>query len=158
MGPDRATDDGGAEMTTSHPFVDEHRVRIAARPEAVWEALAAVLAATPPGTGLYAGLIGAEPRAASGELLAVGATVPGFRVSAAEAARSAQLSGGHLFSRYTLDLALTDAAGGCVLSAATRARFPGPHGRLYRALVIGSGAHRLVVQRLLQAVRRRAER
>ena len=38
------------------------------------------------------------------------------------------------------------------------ADFPGPHGRAYRLLVLGSRAHVLAVRRLLARVKRRAER
>jgi len=44
------------------------------------------------------------------------------------------------------------------LRAETRARFPGGAGRLYRAAVIGTRGHILVTMRLLEAVKRRAER
>jgi hypothetical protein len=42
------------------------------------------------------------------------------------------------------------------LRAQTHAAFPGIVGQLYRAAVIGSGAHRLVVRRLLSRVARAA--
>ncbi|MGW1169599.1 hypothetical protein [Streptomyces sp. NPDC002550] len=38
------------------------------------------------------------------------------------------------------------------MSAETRAVFPGPAGRLYRLLVIGTGAHAAVMRRMLRAV------
>jgi hypothetical protein len=38
--------------------------------------------------------------------------------------------------------------------ARTWAEFPGPAGAAYRALVIGSGGHRLVVRRMLRRVAR----
>jgi hypothetical protein len=34
--------------------------------------------------------------------------------------------------------------------------FPGVHGRSYRAVVVGSGAHRMVVRRLLRRIEGRA--
>ncbi len=40
--------------------------------------------------------------------------------------------------------------------ARTYAAFPGVTGRAYRALVIGSGAHRIVTRRLLSRVASRA--
>jgi hypothetical protein len=69
------------------------------------------------------------------------------------------LRGEHRFSLYMLGLsarAHEDAA--TVLRAETRAEFPGPAGQLYRALVIGTRAHVLVVDRLLDSIKRRAER
>jgi hypothetical protein len=53
---------------------------------------------------------------------------------------------------------LEDRGEGTELSARTLARFPGLHGRAYRALVIGSGAHRLVTRRWLRRIGRLAER
>jgi hypothetical protein len=44
------------------------------------------------------------------------------------------------------------------LRARTYAEFPGTRGRAYRALVIGSGAHRLVTRRMLRDVAARAAR
>ena len=42
------------------------------------------------------------------------------------------------------------------LRAVTDAAFPGPHGRVYRALVISSGGHTVATNRILRSVRRRA--
>jgi hypothetical protein len=41
-----------------------------------------------------------------------------------------------------------------VLTATTRAAFPGARGRAYRALVIGTRAHVLATRHMLHAVRR----
>ncbi|WP_157592243.1 hypothetical protein [Solirubrobacter soli] len=57
-----------------------------------------------------------------------------------------ELRGRHRFARYAL-VFLID--GGRV-RAQTYAAFPGVEGRAYRALVIGSGAHRVVTKRLLR--------
>ncbi len=46
-----------------------------------------------------------------------------------------------------------DDADGTLLSARTYADFPGVGGRVYRALVVGSGAHVLAVRRMLRSVR-----
>jgi hypothetical protein len=61
------------------------------------------------------------------------------------------LEGRHPFSRYAL-VFLIDAreGGGCRARAQTWAAFPGPQGRLYRALVIGSGMHAVLVRRMLR--------
>ena len=40
----------------------------------------------------------------------------------------------------------------------TRAEFRGTRGKLYRAGVIGSGGHVVVVRRLLRSIKRRAEK
>ena len=141
-----------AEAVTGLPFVDEHRVLIGAPPAAVWAALTAEVARFGGGGGLAA-LLGTEPRRASGTLPEPGATIPGFAVDHVAPGRELRLAGRHRFSRYTLTLVLD---GGTTLTARTHAAFPGLTGRAYRALVIGSGAHRVAVGRLLAAVRRRA--
>ena len=64
-----------------------------------------------------------------------------------------RLAGRHRFSRYQLVFGLSDDADGTLLSARTYADFPGLHGRVYRALVIGSGAHVLAVRHMLRSVR-----
>lgn len=63
------------------------------------------------------------------------------------------LRGRHRFSRYELafDLAPRDASS-TRLRATTRAAFPGPQGRVYRALVIGTRLHVLAARALLRRV------
>jgi hypothetical protein len=143
------------------PFVDEHGVEIAAPPEVVWESLCRVAdgSFSSPTTGRVAGLLGCEQTAGSGPRpLAEGSTIPGFAV--AEAAPGARLAllGRHRYSEYALVFHLADEDGTTRLRAETRARFPGTAGRLYRAAVIGTRGHVLVTMRLLNAVKRRAER
>ena len=76
-----------------------------------------------------------------------------------ELAERLTMAGHHRFSRYRLvfDLAETDlgsaAGGGTLLTATTLAAFPGPHGFIYRALVIGSRGHLVAVHRMLRAIR-----
>jgi hypothetical protein len=136
------------------PFLDRHEIVVAASPQAVWEALPAVL----PGAAaaLYALAVGADPALASGVVPAVGATVPGFRVDASEPPRRLRLAGRHRFSRYVLEFTLEPAPGGTLLAATSHAAFPGLLGAAYRALVVGSGGHGLVVPAMLRAVGRRA--
>jgi hypothetical protein len=145
-------------MDNDLPFIDEHRLLVSAPALAVWRSLATVL---PGPSGLSAEilacLLGAEPRQAAGTPLDEGATWPGFEVSEATRARLVRLTGRHRFSRYALVLTLDPQPEGMMLSARTYARFPGVHGWVYQQLVIGSGAHRIVVARLLREVRRRAE-
>ncbi|PRH78631.1 hypothetical protein C6N75_13855 [Streptomyces solincola] len=141
------------------PLVDEHRVRIAAGADRVWAALGGWLGERAgPGAAAYARLVRAEPAAASGAPLAEGATLPGFRVARAVPGERAVLTGRHCFSRYAAVPVLTgDGEGGTVLAVRTYARFPGPLGAVYRALVFGSGGHAVAVRRMLDSVRRRAE-
>ena len=139
------------------PFVDEHQVLVSAPADAVWRSLTAQVNRSFGGAGTVAHLLGTQPRRGAGTPLDQGATLPGFRVAEAVPGSFARLTGRHRFSRYALTLTLAARPDGTLLSARTDAAFPGPHGRLYRALVIGSGAHRLFVRRLLDAVRRQAE-
>lgn len=107
------------------PFVDEHAVTIAAPPERAWEA---VLRTAPS---------------------------RGFRVTEAAPPHRLVLEGRHPFSRYALVFALDDPESGATrLRAQTWAAFPGLKGRVYRALVIGSGAHAVLVRRMLRGIAR----
>ena len=106
----------------------------------------------------FADLLGCDQRRASGPVQAPGSTVVGFRVARSEAPTELALEGAHRFSRYALIFRIDDLGGArSRLRAETRADFPGAHGRLYRALVIGTRGHVLAVRRILGAVRRRAE-
>jgi hypothetical protein len=139
------------------PFVDEHRVFAPASPEAVWRALAGqVPGARGHGGRLLAHVLAAEPRRVTGGLFDLGATLPGFAVTESVPGRLVRLTGRHRFSRYALVFTLTPEPGGTRVSARTYAAFPGLPGRLYRLLVIGSGGHRVLVNRMLRAVRRTA--
>ncbi|MBY8871440.1 hypothetical protein K7640_06225 [Micromonospora sp. PLK6-60] len=140
------------------PFVDEHSVLVAAPADAVWQALARLVAGfRSDGTAPLAHLLGAVPVRAAGTPLDEGATVPGFAVAEAVPGRYVRLTGRHRFSRYALLWTLTPQPDGTLLSARSEAAFPGPHGRAYRLLVITSGAHRTMVRRMLRTVRRRAQ-
>jgi hypothetical protein len=140
------------------PFVDEHEVRVAAPALAVWHTLTERLFGAHNDRNVAVGhLLGAQPRRPSGTFPDEGATVPGFEVTGSVPGKLLELTGRHRFSRYRLVMTLAERAGETVLSARTYARFPGPHGAVYRMLVIGSGGHRVIVQALLRDVRRRAE-
>ena len=144
------------------PYVDEHAVTVAAAPEPTWAALLSTidssLSSGP--AARFAALLGCADREASGPRpLQEGSAVPGFHVAAAAPAEELALTGRHRFSDYALLFRLDRlAAGETRLRAETRAEFPGPTGRAYRALVIGSRGHVLATRRILNAVRRRAER
>ena len=53
---------------------------------------------------------------------------------------------------------IEQAADGVTVSARTSAAFPGVWGRLYRALVIGTGGHALVVRAMLKRIAHAATR
>lgn len=145
------------DRTRALPFVDEHRVLVRADLETVWQALGRSL---PHGATARTGarLLGAEPARASGPPLMAGSAVPGFGVHAALPGSELVLAGRHRFSAYTLTFTLEPREGDVALVARTEARFPGLRGRGYRALVIGSGAHRRLTRRWLQRIRADAER
>ncbi len=83
----------------------------------------------------------------------------GFTVAERLAPRRLVLTGSHWFSRYELAFALDEtAAERTRITAESRAEFPGIAGRIYRALVIGSGGHVLVVRALLRRIAAAAER
>ncbi|MFD4184060.1 hypothetical protein [Rhodococcus sp. NPDC058514] len=77
----------------------------------------------------------------------------GFALDSADAPARLALSGRHWFSRYALIFELDDEGPDRTrIRAQSWGEFPGLHGRLYRALVIGSGGHRVVVRRLLRQI------
>jgi len=145
-----------SHVTEDLPLVDEHHVLVSAPPSAVWGALTAAIRGFA-SSEAFASLLGATPNRASGGALTEGATLPGFRVAEAVPDDRLRLTGHHHFSRYQLLLTVAEHPTGTVLTACTRAEFPGPHGAIYRLLVIGSRIHRTLVIRLLHDVRRRAE-
>jgi len=142
------------------PHIDEHAIVVDAAPERVWTALGEVLfRASPPATRMIGRALGVRPLDPSGDALALGATLRGFRVARAEPPAQLALEGHHRFSRYALIFRLDGLEGERTrLRAETRATFPGAAGRVYRALVIGTRGHVVAVRRLLRATRRRAER
>ncbi|MBL7492918.1 hypothetical protein I6A60_22160 [Frankia sp. AgB1.9] len=130
------------------PFVDEHSVFVVAPATAVWAVLVAPPRRRPGGALLTRALRLSDPDAAR----------PGFAVAESDPPRRLLFAGGHRFSDYTLEWRLSARDGGTVLAARTCAAFPGWRGRVYRALVIGSGGHRVVMRRWLRAIRAQAER
>jgi hypothetical protein len=135
-------------MGTELPYIDEHSMRIPAGRATVWKALqdyAATSLRIPAGNPL-ARLLGTRPAA-------------GFEVSETTPLESLALVGRHRFSRYLLRFELADAPGGAtLLQAQSYANFPGLHGLVYRALVIGSRAHVVATHHILRGVRRRSLR
>ena len=133
------------------PYIDEQSLTVGASQERTWAALVAT-AARLGGGGPLGRLLGLEPRRASGGLEA-GSTIPGFAVEEARPPTRLALAGRHRFSRYALVFELEpDGDGGTRVCARTWAAFPGLHGRAYRALVIGSGGHRVAVRLLLRRI------
>ena len=111
------------------PFIDEHSVEIDAPAERVWEVL-----------------LNLAPRT-------------GFPSRREDPGSGLLLDGRHPFSRYRLGFHL-DRLGPARtrVRATTEAEFPGPHGLVYRTLVIGTRLHVLAVRRMLRQLKRAAER
>ena len=148
---------------TPLPLVDEHAVDVDAAADRVWTALGAALDGAFGGglSSAYARLVGCDPATTSGPRpLAVGSTVPGFRVRSVVPGRELVLEGRHRFSDYLLTFRLDDLPdldpARTRLRAESRAAFPGLGGAGYRALVIGTRLHVVGVRRLLAGVRRAA--
>ncbi|WP_069167283.1 hypothetical protein [Nocardia altamirensis] len=114
------------------PYIDEHARSIDANRERVWQALLKVMCKDP-----------TDP-----------STVPGgFVLESAEEPARLAMRGQHWFSRYALVFELDDeGAGRTRIRAKSWGEFPGLHGKIYRALVIGSRGHRVVVRRLLRKI------
>jgi len=139
------------------PFIDEHHVLVSASTDDVWRHMGAAIRQPRLFSHVAAYLLGAVPRRANGDPLTSGAALPGFTVRDAVSGDHLVLAGRHRFSEYALIVTLAGWPSGTRLSARTYARFPGLRGRLYRTLVLSSGAHRLLLTRLLRTVRRAAE-
>ncbi|OBF10880.1 hypothetical protein A5730_06585 [Mycobacterium sp. ACS4054] len=120
------------------PYIDEHAITVDAERADTWSALLRVLCRDP-----------GDP-----------STVPpGFVLDEARPPARFALKGRHPFAVYRWVFELDDdPAGGTRVRAATWAAFPGLHGTIYRALVIGSGGHRVVVRRTLKHIAAAAER
>jgi hypothetical protein len=125
------------------PYIDENRTTVEAPPDVVWSGLRTyvdrMLAAND--GGLFTRVLGTDP---SG----------GFAIDEEVPPRRLALTGRHRFSRYALVFELDPHGQQTVLRALTYARFPGPHGRVYRLLVIGTRLHVVATRRLLRSIRR----
>jgi hypothetical protein len=142
------------------PYIDEHWTSVDATPERTWAALTAVGAELRGPAGPLGWLLRPQPAVASRDWSAgveAGATLPGFVVEQACPPSRLVLAGRHRFSRYALIFELKDTGlDRTRIRARSWAAFPGALGRSYRALVVGSGAHRMVVRRLLRRIEGRA--
>ena len=149
------------DSTVALPHVDEPRVVVDADAATTWAALTDVLGHSFGGNARAKGaaLLGCEhTRPNATPFPGQGAVVPGFVARTSEAPRLLELTGRHRFSTYSLTFRLDDVAGATVVRAETRAAFPALSGRLYRAAVIGSGAHGRLMASMLGSIKRRAER
>ena len=143
------------------PHIDEHGILVLAPVEVVWEALVGVndAAFARSRAGRVARALGCAHTEVSGPIDRIGSTVPGFIVARVVEPAVLALEGQHRFARYGLIWSVEPTKDEqTLLRAETRAQFPGIKGRIYKALVIGTNGHVLVVNRLLRAVKRRAEK
>ena len=131
-------------VKTDLPYIDEHAITVSAPREQVWAALNRYVESSlsrAEGSPLTK-ILGTEPRG-------------GFEVAEALPTESLTLVGRHRFSRYMLVFELANGVDEATqLRAKSYAAFPGLHGRVYRALVIGTRLHVLATNRLLSSIRR----
>ena len=142
------------------PYIDSPCIELAATPAGCWDALMTVVGGQTVGTPVrvLAAVLGCADRQSRGPREVPGSALVGFHVVRSEPPRRWGLEGRHRFSQYALEFRVEEAGPSRArLCAETRAAFPGWTGALYRALVIGSGGHRVSVRRMLQSVKRRAE-
>ncbi|MBF6207187.1 hypothetical protein IU483_24300 [Streptomyces gardneri] len=113
-------------------YIDEHARSVEANRDRAWKAVVKVVCKDPH-----------DPAAAP----------TGFVLDSAEEPRRLALRGQHWFSKYALIFELDEEG-----PSRTRVRarsygdFPGLHGRIYRALVIGTGCHQVVVRQMLRRI------
>jgi hypothetical protein len=144
------------------PHIDEHSLVVEAGRDGTWESLLRVVEASVSSGAAprFARILGCADTAPSGPRpLAEGSVLSGFHVATGEAPTELALTGSHGFSSYALIFRLDDLGGGRTrVRAETRAEFPHLKGAVYRALVIGTRMHVLVIRRMLAGVKRNAER
>ena len=143
------------------PPIDEHAIEIDAPAEVAWEALFPTLERSFNGRNAerYAERLGAVVTVAQGDLHHPGGMLPGFTVIRAIEPVMLALAGRHRYSQYAVVFRIDLLPGQrSQVRLETRAEFLGRKGRLYRAGVIGTRGHVLVVNRMLRAIKRRAER
>ncbi|MGW0247361.1 hypothetical protein ACWDYH_12050 [Nocardia goodfellowii] len=114
------------------PYIDEHSRVVDANRDRAWKAVLRVICKDPH-----------DP-----------STVPGgFSLAAAEEPARLVLRGRHWFSTYELIFLLDEEGRNRTrVRAQSWAKFPGPHGKIYRALVIGTGGHKLVMRRMMRRI------
>ncbi len=149
-------------MPRELPLIDEFDTLVDASASQVFLAVGRTLGRSVEGRGarVLAGLLGCVNRGTSYTVPPVeGQEANGFRVVRVTSPKLLVLEGRHRFATYRLTFSVDPLAETrSQLRARTDAIFPGALGALYRALVIGSGGHEIVVRRVLAAIVRNAER
>ncbi|GIK78569.1 MAG: hypothetical protein EDQ89_12650 [Acidobacteria bacterium] len=142
------------------PAIDEHAIEVDATAEASWNALFPTLVRSfgSRGAHRYAEHVGASVTVAEGDLRHPGGTLPGFTVIRAIEPVMLALAGRHRFAEYAIVFRIDLLPGQrSQVRLETRADFRGRRGRLYRTGVIGTRGHVILVNRMLRAIKRRAE-
>ena len=143
------------------PPIDEHAIEVDAPAEATWAALFPTLehAFNSRTAQRYAEHLETAVTAAEGDLHHPGGMLPGFTVIRAIEPVMLALAGRHRYSQYAVVFRIDLLPGQrSQVRLETRAEFLGRKGRLYRAGVIGTRGHVIFVNRMLRAIKRRAER
>jgi len=119
------------------PYIDEHVITVDVNRADTWSALLMLWCDNPH-----------DASTVRAPFFALEETVPMHRLA---------LTGRHPFAVYRLVFELDDQGSGRTrLAAHSWADFPGVHGKVYRALVIGTGWHRVAVRRLLKQIAAKA--
>ena len=142
------------------PPIDEHAIEVDAPAEVTWEALFPTIEHSFNGRRArrYAERVGANVTSAGGDLHHPGGMLPGFTVIRAIEPVMLALAGRHRFAQYAVVFRIDLLPGQrSQVRLESRADFLGRKGRLYRAGVIGTRGHVIVVNRMLRAIKRRAE-
>ena len=115
------------------PYIDEHVITVDANRADTWSALVRLWCDDPH-----------DACRVRSPFFSLEETVPMHRLA---------LAGRHLFAVYRLVFELDDRGPGRTrLAARSWADFPGVPGKVYRAIVIGTGGHRVAVRRLLKHI------
>ncbi|WP_330231408.1 hypothetical protein OHA40_02335 [Nocardia sp. NBC_00508] len=113
-------------------YIDEHARSVDANRDRAWKAVLKVIGKNP-----------SDPSSMEG----------GFAVESAEEPRRLALRGEHWFSKYQLIFELDEEGPSRTrVRARSFAEFPGLSGKVYRALVIGTGGHRMTVRWMLRRI------
>lgn len=143
------------------PPIDEHYIDVDAPAEATYAALFPAIERAFAGklAQSYCERVGAMETETTGDLHHPGGTLPGFTVTRAIAPVMLALTGEHRFAKYAVVFRIDLLPGQrSRVRLETRAQFTPGKGRIYKAAVIGTHGHVLVVNRMLRSIKRRAER
>ena len=142
------------------PPIDEHYIDVEAPAEATFAALFPTLESALGGkfAHSYCERIGAMETEAHGDLHHPGGTLPRFTVTRAIAPVMLAMTGEHRYAKYAVVFRIDLLPGQrSRVRLETRADFCSGRGKLYKAAVLGTRGHILIVNRMLRSIKRRAE-